>query len=107
MSEALPENSFPVPGPAPAARLESSAGPGQGGVGPAAAHFVDFGYWRTSSGRRQLLTWHTEGSLYLGDQIVAVIPEEIEVRRRLEGWAEHAGTPDGAGWLAQRLEGCR
>lgn len=70
-------------------------------------HFVDFGYWRAPGGRRQLLTWHTTGELYLGDIVVAVISDEIDVRRRLEGWAEHAGTPEGNGWLAQRLEGCR
>lgn len=69
--------------------------------------FVDCGWWRAPGGRRQLLTWHATGELVLGENVVAVISDELEMRRRLEGWAEHAGTAEGNGWLAQRLEGCR
>jgi hypothetical protein len=65
------------------------------------------GWWPTTGGRRQLLTWHSSGDLYLGDIVVAYIPTEIDVRARLGGWAEHCGTREGLGWLAQRLEGCR
>lgn len=70
-------------------------------------YFIDFGWFRSSGGRRQLLTWHSSGELRLGDIVVAVIPGELEVRRRLEGWADHCDTREGLGWLAQRLEGCR
>lgn len=75
---------------------------------PSHAHyFVDFGWFRAPGGRRQLLTWHTSGALYLGENVVAVILDEEEVRRRLEGWENHAGTPEGTGWLASVLSGCR
>lgn len=85
-----------------------SAGPGQGGVGPAAAHFIDMGWWRAPGGRRALLTWDTRtGALFMGQVILAVITDELEMRRRLDGWVEHAGTPEGSGWLAQRLEDYR
>ena len=76
--------------------------------------WLDFGWWKQPSGIVKLLSWNAaNGELAfwpLGREetiILAVIPTEEEVRRRLEGWAEHCGTRDGLGWLAQRLEGCR
>ena len=74
----------------------------------------DFGHdWRLSDGRRGLLTWspfngelvlqHPDGRSF----ILTVIYSEAELRRRLDGWAEHSSTREGLGWLAQRLEGCR
>jgi hypothetical protein len=72
-----------------------------------AVYSIDMGWWRVPGGRRQLLCWYSTGSLYLGDVLVAVIPTETEMRRRLDGWADHCETRDGLGWLAQRLEGCR
>jgi hypothetical protein len=93
---------------APAARVTSSAGPGKDGAGPATAHYcIDFGWWSAPLGRRQLLTWRSSGDLYLGDLLVAVVEDEVGVRRLLEGWVEHCETREGLGWLAQRLEGCR
>ena len=69
---------------------------------------TDFGYWPTINGQRELLTWHpTSGILTLGSHAVAKISDETELRRRLNGWADHCETRDGLGWLAQRLEGCR
>lgn len=74
----------------------------------------DFGWWRISDGRRGLLSWDpATGSLTMfhpnGEACycLAVITDEIDLRRRLEGWAEHCETREGLGWLAQRLEGCR
>lgn len=73
----------------------------------------DWGYWRLSDGRRGLLTWNScTGVLEMrhpaGQNILlAVIADELDLRRRLEGWAEHCTTREGLGWLAQRLEGCR
>lgn len=75
----------------------------------------DFGHdWRLSDGRRGLLSWepatgvltlaHPDGRPAL---VLAVIKDELDLRRRLNGWAEHCGTREGLGWLAQRLEGCR
>lgn len=77
------------------------------GTGQRQLHFIDFGWFRSTGGRRQLLTWHSTGDLLLGDVVVAHITSEIEVRRRLAGWAEHCDTREGLGWLAQQLEGCR
>lgn len=66
------------------------------------------GWWRAPGGRRQLLSWDNRtGALFMGENILAVLPDELEMRRRMDGWAEHAGTPEGSGWLAQRLEGWR
>lgn len=73
---------------------------------------VDLGWWRRHNGRRSLLTWWSDtGALVLdgpgGLDVLAVIPDRTELERRLAGWAEHADTREGIGWLAGRLEGCR
>lgn len=73
---------------------------------------IDFGYWALRDGRRALLTWWPgPGTLTLsgpdGQQTIAVIPNEDEIRRRLEGYPEHADTPDALGWLASALDGAR
>lgn len=77
--------------------------------------WCDFGWWRTSTGTRRLLSWNAathELTLYGlthwdPDMVVAVIDTEDEVRRRLEGWEAYNDTRGGLAWLAQRLEGCR
>lgn len=76
---------------------------------------IDFGHqWRLPSGQRCLLCWHClSGELVLhrpdqrANDILAVIPDETEVRRRLDGWTEHADLKDGLAWLAGQLEGAR
>lgn len=73
---------------------------------------VDFGWWKTKTGRQALLSWWPDtGGLTLdgpdGVQVVAVIHNETEVRRRLAGWEEHCGTPEALGWLATALDGAR
>jgi hypothetical protein len=73
---------------------------------------LDFGWWRTASGQRQLLSWWADsGALTLdgpgGTDVLAVISDEDDLRRRLSGWADHCDTREGLGWLAQRLEGTR
>lgn len=76
--------------------------------------WTDFGWWLMPTGMKRLLSWNAgtgQLSLFpLGREpeiVLAVVADEAEVQRRLEGWAEHAGTKDGLGWLAQRLEGVR
>lgn len=73
---------------------------------------IDFGYWTLKNGQKALLTyWPGPGSLTLygpaGQQIIAVISNEDEVRRRLQGWEEHCDAPDSIGWLAGQLDGAR
>jgi hypothetical protein len=74
--------------------------------------WLDFGWW----GRpKRLLSWNAETKelafwpLHPFEQptILAVIPDEDEVNRRLDGWADHNTTEEGLTWLAQRLNGCR
>lgn len=81
------------------------------------ARFVwcDFGWWPHGNGRKRLLSWNAETHeltfwpLHRTEQtiVVAVITDEDELRRRLEGWEMHNNTPEGLSWLAQRLDGCR
>ncbi len=73
---------------------------------------VDFGWWRLKDGRKALLSWWADsGALTLdgpaGAQVVAVVQDEHEIRRLLEGWEDHCGTPDALGWLASALDGAR
>jgi hypothetical protein len=76
---------------------------------------IDFGHqWRLPSGQRCLLCWHRiSGELVLhrpdqrANDILAVIPDEAEVRRRLDGWLDHTFTSNGLAWLAAKLDGCR
>jgi hypothetical protein len=77
--------------------------------------WADFGWWLHPSGVRKLLSWNAATKelafwpLTRWDHptVIAVIADEDEVRRRLDGWADHNDTKEGLGWLAQRLEGCR
>jgi hypothetical protein len=76
--------------------------------------WLDSGWWVQPNGTKRLLTWNAgthELSLQpIGREepiILAIIATEEEVRRRLDGWPDHAGTKDGLGWLAQRLDGVR
>lgn len=81
----------------------------------AAFSWVDFGWWPQPSGLKRLLSWNlatkelTFWPLHRAEEpmVLAVILDEDEVRRRLDGWAEHNTTKEGLGWLAQRLDGCR
>jgi hypothetical protein len=73
---------------------------------------LDLGWWRMRNGQRRLLTWWSDsGALTLdgpgGTDVLAVIYDEDELRRRLTGWADHCDTREGLGWLAQQLEGNR
>jgi hypothetical protein len=75
---------------------------------------IDFGHWVLPDHRRGLLCWHRlSGDLILHrpdgqtNDLLAVIPDEVELRRRLDGWEHHAFTTNGLAWLAAQLEGCR
>lgn len=70
---------------------------------------LDFGWWILRNGQRRLLTWWSDtGALILGDtDVVALIYDEDDLRRRLAGWPEHCDLKDGLGWVATQLEGCR
>lgn len=76
--------------------------------------WLDFGWWSMSNGTKKLLSWN-QGTHELclwplareAPIVLAVIIDEDEVRRRLEGWESHNSEKEGLSWLAQRLEGCR
>lgn len=73
---------------------------------------IDFGWWAGRDGRRALLSWWRDGGRLVldgpaGVQTIAVIPDEDEVRRRLEGWEAHADQANGLAWLATALDGAR
>lgn len=70
---------------------------------------LDMGWWVATNGQRKLLTyWADTGALVLGDQdVIAIIYDEDDLRRRLTGWAEHCETREGLSWIAAQLEGCR
>ena len=70
---------------------------------------LDLGWWKIRNGQRRLLTWWPDtGALILGDQdVIALIHDEDDLRRRLTGYADHCDLPDGLGWVATQLEGCR
>jgi hypothetical protein len=42
-----------------------------------------------------------------GLDVLAIVHNEDDLRRRLDGWADHCDLRDGLGWVAQQLEGCR
>lgn len=77
--------------------------------------WYDSGWWLMPDGTRRLLSWNAathELKLWgltdrQTDEILAVIDTEDEVRERLTGWEQYNDTPEGLGWLAARLEGCR
>lgn len=76
--------------------------------------WADFGWWLMPTGMKRLLSWNAgTGELALHplgreeEIVLTVIADEEEVRRRLDGWPDHAGTKEGLGWLAQRLDGVR
>lgn len=70
---------------------------------------LDIGWWTMRNGTRRLLTWWSDGGeLVLGDtDILAIITDEDDLRRRLAGWEDHCDLRDGLGWVASQLEGCR
>lgn len=70
---------------------------------------LDLGWWQATNGQRRLLTWWPDtGALVLGDtDVIAVIHNEDDLRRRLTDWPSHCDLPGGLGWIAQQLEGCR
>ena len=73
---------------------------------------LDFGWWRIRGGQRRLLTfWPDSGVITLdgpgGLDVLAIVHDEDDLRRRLAGWEDHCDLPDGLGWVAQQLEGCR
>ena len=75
----------------------------------------DAGWWVMPNGGRRLLSWNAathELKLWSlnpneADTVLAVIPTEDELDRRLQGWAAHNDTKDGLKWLAQQLKGRR
>lgn len=73
---------------------------------------VDFGMWTTRNGQKALLSWWPDsGALTLdgpgGNQLLAVLADEDEIRRRLEGWEHECDRRDCLSWLASRLDGVR
>lgn len=71
--------------------------------------WLDFGYWADRAGRRGLVTWYARtGQVHWvtpgsgTPELLAVIADEAEVRRQLEGWAE-ANLTDGIDWVRERL----
>jgi hypothetical protein len=74
---------------------------------------LDFGFWRMNNGQRRLLTWWgpENGALTLdgpgGLDVLAIIDNEDDLRRRLAGWEDHCDLRDGLGWVATQLKGCR
>jgi len=86
--------------------------------------WLDQGWWVQPNGTRRLLSWnaathelkfwaldgrHDDTALdgRHNDMVLAVIPTEEEVVRRLAGWEAHNDTKEGLTWLAQQLEGRR
>jgi hypothetical protein len=76
--------------------------------------WLDFGWWPQPGGTKKLLSWNAETHELTfwpiareAPILLAVIPDEDDVRRRLDGWADHNDTKEGLAWLAQRLDGCR
>jgi hypothetical protein len=75
---------------------------------------IDFGHdWLLPDGRRGMLSWYPfSGELVLHkpsgrDDVLAVIGDEVELRRRLEGYEHHAFTRSGLSWLTAQLDGVR
>ena len=73
---------------------------------------LDMGYWRMRNGQRRLMSyWPDCGALTLdgpgGLDVLAICHDEDDLRRRLEDWPSHCDLPDGLGWVATQLEGCR
>lgn len=77
--------------------------------------WCDFGWWTQSTGQKRLLSWNagtkelTFWPLARWEEplVLAVIADEDEVRRRLEGWEAYNTSKEGLDWLASRLEGCQ
>lgn len=77
--------------------------------------WYDSGWWLMPDGTRRLLSWNagTKELRLWGltdrqkDIVLAVIDTEDEVHRRLQGWESYNDTPEGLGWLAGQLKGCR
>lgn len=73
---------------------------------------LDMGWWLMRNGQRRLLTWWADcGAVTLdgpgGLDVLAICNDEDDLRRRLDGWADHCGRRDGLAWVAAQLEGCR
>lgn len=75
---------------------------------------IDFGQWVMPDHRSALLCWHClSGELVLhkpsgrDNVVLAVIRDEVELRRRLDGWEHHCFTGNGLKWLAEQMDGCR
>ena len=83
------------------------------------AVWLDKGWWWTTNHAgqltRRLLTWNAAtqhltllaNNNYETDMVLAVIPTEAEVIKRLEGWEDYVESKNGLTWLTQRLEGLR
>ena len=69
------------------------------------ARFVwcDFGWWVHPTGQKKLLSWNAETkelsfwplTRWEEPVVLAVIPDEDEVRRRLLGWESYNATKEG------------
>jgi hypothetical protein len=73
---------------------------------------LDMGWWLMRDGRRRLLTyWADSGAVTLdgpgGLDVLAIVHDEDDLRRRLADWPSHCELRDGLGWVAGQLEGCR
>lgn len=76
--------------------------------------WLDFGWWTHTDMPTRLLSWNAatkELAFWPLNReppvVLAVIPDENEVRRRLEGWEAYHTTKEGLAWLAGQLKGCR
>jgi hypothetical protein len=77
-------------------------------------NYLQLGHdWLLPDGRRAAVCWYPHsGELVLEkpsgrNEVLAVIDDEVELRRRLDGYEHHAYTRSGLGWLAGQLDGAR
>lgn len=74
--------------------------------------WCDFGWWVHPDGHKRLLSWNQATkelsfwplARWEEPIVLAVIPDEDDVRRLLEGWDTFNHTKEGLSWLAARLE---
>jgi hypothetical protein len=69
---------------------------------------LDMGWWLMRNGQRRLLTyWADCGAVTLdgpgGLDVLAIVTDEDDLRRRLSGWEDHCDQRDGLGWVVEQL----
>lgn len=70
---------------------------------------LPLGDWFMQDGTQRTLEWLSDtGAVVLGGKdVLAIVDNEDDLRRRLSGWADHCELRNGLGWVATQLEGCR